>query len=88
MEDNHNLYQGAEDYARAMQAKKESEEAKNELAIVSELGLEPIRDENQYCFLWGDVPTGIAGFGDSVSDAVRDFNKNYYEDFSNKKIEK
>jgi len=88
MED-HNLYAGAECYYHAMQAKKEAEESRSELALISELGLEPIRDQNQYCFLWGkDLQSGIAGYGGSVAEAVIDFNKNYYKDFSKKKMEK
>lgn len=55
-------------------------EMKKELAIISELGLSPIKDGDQYCFLWGkNLQEGIAGFGDNVRDAVLDFNKNYYE---------
>lgn len=31
------------------------------------------RDGNQWCALYGDLPNGVAGFGDSPAAAMRDF---------------
>jgi hypothetical protein len=41
------------------------------------------RDGNQWCALFGeDLQSGVAGFGDSPADAMRDFDEEW-----NKKIE-
>ncbi|MHA1832464.1 MAG: hypothetical protein ACTSV7_00615 [Candidatus Baldrarchaeia archaeon] len=38
------------------------------------------KDGNQWCVLYGeDLQSGVAGFGDSPSLAVKDFNKAWYE---------
>ncbi len=35
-------------------------------------------DGNKYCALFGeDLQTGIAGFGDTADEAMRDFDKNW-----------
>jgi hypothetical protein len=40
------------------------------------LGLQPMRDGNQYCFLWGDnIQVGVAGFGDTPEEAIGAFEK-------------
>ena len=74
------LMEGADCYSQAMQAMQGTEEQKLELAIVSELGLKPTLHGNKYIILWGeDITTGIAGCGSSVSEAVTDFNANFYK---------
>jgi hypothetical protein len=36
------------------------------------------RDGNQWCVLYGnDIQEGIAGFGDSISDAVKNWNYSF-----------
>lgn len=38
------------------------------------LGLKPSLDGSAYCFLWGDdLQSGISGFGDTVYQAMLDF---------------
>ena len=38
------------------------------------LGLTPSCDGDQYCLLWGEnLQTGVAGFGDSPTAAIQDF---------------
>ena len=47
--------------------------------LVSQLGLKPAKDGDKWFFLWGeDLQNGVTGFGDTVHDAVLNFNKNYY----------
>lgn len=37
-------------------------------------------DGNMYCALYGeDLMAGVAGFGETMEDAMRDFDKNWYE---------
>ena len=37
-------------------------------------------DGNQWCALYGEnLQNGVAGFGDSPSEAMQDFNKNWYQ---------
>lgn len=44
------------------------------------LGLTPFRDGNQWCFLWGEnLQEGVAGFGESVEDAMWAFDKSMRE---------
>jgi len=80
MHENENYY-----LIKAAKLNFERQQLRKELSIVNQLGLKPIRDGNQWGFLWGeDLQSGIAGFGDSISDAVKDFNKSYFSDDSNK----
>lgn len=37
------------------------------------LGLQPIIDGDQYCFLWGELPSGVCGFGKTPLEAMCDF---------------
>jgi hypothetical protein len=49
--------------------------------LIARLGLTPLRDGNMWCFLWGgNLQDGIAGFGETVSAAMHDFNKNFYNE--------
>lgn len=41
-------------------------------------------DGNQYCFVLGEFPNCLAGFGDTVNLAVLDFERNFF----NNKIKK
>ena len=46
-----------------------------EMAIVSMLHPKITKDGNQWCVLYGDnLQEGIAGFGNTPGDAIRDFN--------------
>jgi len=39
------------------------------------------RDGNQYCYLYGeDLMQGIAGFGNTVAEAVHDFYRAFWND--------
>ncbi len=50
-----------------------------ELDLIEKLNPKFSRDGNQFCFLYGkDLQEGIAGFGDTVAEAVSDFYKSYY----------
>ena len=52
---------------------------REDINLVSQLGLSPAKDGDKWFFLWGeDLQNGVAGFGDTVHDAVLDFNRNYY----------
>ncbi len=63
----------------AAQSNQNAAEIKQDLAIISALGLTPMVDGNQWFFLWGsDLQNGISGFGDTVALAVADFNKQYF----------
>ena len=58
---------------------------KNELCLIKELKLTPKRDGNMFCFLFGEnLAEGVFGFGASVYEAMIDFNKNFYKDYSKK----
>lgn len=38
-----------------------------------------VKDGNQWCVLYGeDLQGGIAGFGDTIHEAVLDFNKQFH----------
>lgn len=40
------------------------------------LGLKPVRDGDQWCFLWGgDLNDGVSAFGDTPLEAMDEFNK-------------
>lgn len=42
---------------------------RNHWAVI--LGLRPLRDGNQWCFVWGEnIQEGVAGFGSTPEDAV------------------
>ena len=44
------------------------------------LGLNPMRDGNQWCFLWGkNIQEGVCGFGDSPEEAMQAFEKEMYK---------
>ncbi len=48
---------------------------------VIKLGLTPFVDGTKWCFLWGaDLQSGVAGFGDTVVEAMHNFDKALYED--------
>lgn len=36
-------------------------------------------DGNMYCVSYGDAPEGIQGFGDTINQAIGDFNKQFTE---------
>lgn len=38
-------------------------------------GAQILRDGNQWCCLLGDLPTGVAGFGDTPEEACDNFDK-------------
>lgn len=37
-------------------------------------------DGNQWCAVYGDFPTGVAGFGNSPGEAMLDFNKQWFKE--------
>jgi len=41
------------------------------------------RDGNQYCILFGsNLQDGVAGFGRSIDEAMRNFDSNYYQEIN------
>jgi len=53
---------------------------KSRYELISILGLKPQKDGNQWCYLYGDnLQEGIAGFGDSIYDAMIDFYKEFHK---------
>ncbi len=41
---------------------------------IAALGVKPIKDGNQWCFLYGEnLQEGICGFGDTIQDAAYNF---------------
>lgn len=36
-------------------------------------------DGNMYCVSYGEMPEGVHGFGDTINDAIADFNKQFSE---------
>lgn len=41
---------------------------------IQALGIKPYKDGNKWCFLYGDnIQEGIAGFGDTITEAAYDF---------------
>ncbi len=63
-------------------------EERQTLNLVATLGIKPIREGNQWCFLYGDEHTGPCGFGNSVNDAALDFTKAWYKDDTIKQANK
>lgn len=56
-----------------------SQAAINANSWVVTLGLKPIRDGNQWCFLWGEnLQEGVAGFGDTPHKAMLAFEDAMY----------
>lgn len=44
------------------------------------LGLKPVKDGDQYCFLWGEnLQTGVVGFGPSPIEAMQRFQEAMYQ---------
>lgn len=54
--------------------------AKQEILLFTELKPKITIDGNQYCVLYGnDLQSGIAGFGDTIYNAIIDFNKQFHK---------
>lgn len=54
-------------------------------SCIQALGVKPIKDGNQWSFLYGDnIQEGIVGFGDTIYEAAC----NFYEQITNDKIVK
>ena len=75
-----NNYEGLESSQRQHQnemlhvARMDNEHEAHCLACVNSLSLEPFRDGNKWCFLWGkDLQSGIVGFGKTILDASMNF---------------
>ena len=52
----------------------ETAKLKRALTLITILKLQPIKEGNQWSFLFGeDLQTGISGFGDTVYDAMLNF---------------
>lgn len=43
------------------------------------LGLAPVQDGDHFGIVWGDLPTGVAGFGKTPYEAMLAFDKAMYE---------
>jgi len=49
------------------------------LQVISHLKPSFLKEGNQFCFLYGELPNNcIIGFGDTAYDAMNDFCKNFY----------
>ncbi len=46
-------------------------------ALARMVGAEIVQEGNQWCVIYGDLPTGVAGFGDTINEAVENFNKEF-----------
>lgn len=51
---------------------------KQQLDLVTSLNTEFGKEGNQFYYLYGDLATGIAGFGDTASNALHDFWMNWH----------
>lgn len=68
-----------EDYVAAG-IRNQTAQEQQEFNLIAMLKPSIQREGNQWCVLYGDDRTGIAGFGDSPHAAILDFNKASYED--------
>lgn len=67
------------EYQLAAQHEINAASNKEDLAIIAALNLKPFTDGSKFCFLWGEnIQDGVAGFGDTVHQAVKDFNVNFF----------
>lgn len=49
------------------------------LQLIEKLKPTLSKDGNQFCFLYGELPNNcVIGFGDTVANAMYDFNKNFF----------
>jgi hypothetical protein len=56
-------------------------EQQKRFAIINGLGAKLSKDGNQFCFIVGDMPEHtVVGFGETVSLAAIDFEKNFYSE--------
>lgn len=52
---------------------------KRALQLIEMLKPELSKDGNQFCFIYGKMPNDcVVGFGDTVGQAMYDFNKNFW----------
>ena len=64
----------------------QTEQEKADFSLIALLGLDPFRDGNTWCFLWGaNLHEGVAGFGSTVRGAAQDFLNNVYKPVSDVK---
>jgi hypothetical protein len=56
---------------------RDTAQRRNLWAVV--LGLAPVQDGNAYGIVWGDLPTGVAGFGKTPYEAMCAFETAMHE---------
>ena len=70
-----NHWQGSEIGSQIMA----NEQMRGNLQLIESLKPRFCKDGNQFCFILGEMPEGyLAGFGDTVHNAVLDFSKSFY----------